>query len=180
MLSFKPGATFLSMPCQMLYKPTTMTKKLPYIICTAAGFLSVFFVQAQDTLRRVIMEPGRPKPIPDKVFEFGIPLLLVFIVVNAITSIFKIKAEVALRQKALDKGISETTLLELFREDKQMLKNVYLKWFLILAAVGISLMYVHFLDQFTQISSGYLSMGVIALLVSVAFLIYYRIIRNQR
>ena len=156
-----------------------MTKKLPFIICTLAGFLIASFVQAQDSLRTIILDPGRPKAIPDKVFEFGIPLLLVFLVLNTITTIFKIKAEVTLKEKALDKGISETTLLELFREDKQMLKNIYLKWFLVLAAVGISLMYVHFLDQFVQISSGYLSLGIISLLVSIAFLIYYRIIRKQ-
>ena len=150
--------------------------------------LAIQFVKAQDTLvymndstkqsyYRIV--PHENKPIPDKVFEFGIPVLLILLVFNSMTAIFRIRSESRLKEKAIDKGISEPTLVTLFSEDRSMLKYSYLKWFLVLAAIGISLMYIHFLAQFGKMSSGYLSLGVISLLVSVAFLIYYRIIRKK-
>jgi hypothetical protein len=169
-----------------------MAKKFIYIICTLVALAAACMTQAQQKDSLVIYERGYPqngrviyreaadKIIPDKVFEFGVPLLLIFMVLNTIVSIFKIRAEAVLKQKALDKGISDGVLIELFREDRQMVKNTYLKWFLVLAAMGIALMYVHFLHQFVHMSSGYLALGIICLLVSVAFLIYYRIIRKQK
>jgi len=119
------------------------------------------------------------KAIPDKVFEFGIPVLLILLLVNALVTIFRVRAEARLKEKAIDKGMSESTLITLFKEDSSMIKYTYLKWFLILAAVGVSLIYIHFLAQYGRISSGYLSLGVISLFVSIALLIYYRIIRKK-
>jgi len=141
----------------------------------------VTYVRSQDTvgMTRVYTTVGE-KIIPDKVFEFGIPLLLIFLVLNTIISIFKIKAEVTLKEKALDKGVSEATLIELFRGDRNMAKHIYLKWFLVLAAIGLALIYVHILHQFVRMSSGYLALGFISLFVSIAFLIYYRIIRKHQ
>ena len=146
------------------------------------------FVNAQDTL--VYMNetskqpyyqivPRENKAIPDKVFEFGIPVLLIFLVINALVTIFRIRAEAKLKEKAIDKGISEPTLVELFREDKNMIKYGYLKWFLVMAAIGISLVYIHMLNEYVKMSSGYLSLGIISLLVSIAIYIYYRIIRRK-
>ena len=169
-----------------------MAKKFIYIICTLLAMSSSCMVQAQEKDSLVIYQRSGPdsgkviirevdtKIIPDKVFEFGVPLLLIFMVLNTIVSIFKLRAEAALKQKALDKGISEGVLVELFKEDRQMIKNTYLKWFLVLAAIGIALMYVHFLHQYVHMSSGYLALGIISLLVSIAFLIYFRITRNQK
>jgi hypothetical protein len=135
----------------------------------------------QDSVRGPYYETmvDRSKAIPDKVFEFGIPVLLIFLVINALVTIFRIRAEAKLKEKAIDKGISEPTLVELFREDKNIIKYGYLKWFLLTAAIGISLLYIHFLDQFVKMSSGYLSLGVISLFVSIALFIYYRIIRKK-
>jgi len=135
----------------------------------------------QDSVRGPYYETiiDRPKAIPDKVFEFGIPVLLIFLVINALVTIFRIRAEAKLKEKAIDKGISEPTLVELFREDKNMIKYGYLKWFLVMAAIGISLIYIHMLEQYIKMSSGYLSLGIISLLVSIAIYIYYRIIRKK-
>src|SRR5689334_3595410 len=122
-------ATFLPAACQMLYKPTTMTNKLLYIICTVVTVTLSTAAHAQvDTLKMIerdgttsirIVDPNN-KILPDKLFEFGIPLLLIFMVLNTIITVFRIKAETSLKARALDKGISEGTLIELFKEDKQM------------------------------------------------------------
>jgi hypothetical protein len=169
----------------MPYKPTTMTNKLRYLLCTLVLVTGSFVLQAQDTLntsgnRITYLEREREQIIPDRVFEMGIPFLLILLVLNTITTIFKIKAETQLKEKALEKGISEATLIELFKEDKQMARNAYLKWFLVLAAIGVALIYIHMLHQYVRMSSGYMSLGMVALFISVAFLIYYRIIRRQR
>lgn len=130
---------------------------------------------AQDQLRY----PDENDIIPDKAFELGVPLLLIFIIINAVITIFKIRSEARLKEKALDKGISEPTLIELFRDDKTMIRYNYLKYFLVLAALGIGLIYIHMLDQYVRMSSGYLALGIIALFISIAFLIYYRITRKK-
>ena len=138
-------------------------------------------VYMNDTTNRPFYQivPRETKAIPDKVFEFGIPVLLIFLVINALVTIFRIRAEAKLKEKAIDKGISEPTLVALFSEDRSMLKYSYLKWFLVLAAIGVSLIYIHFLAQYVKISSGYFSLGVISLFVSISLLIYYRIIRRK-
>lgn len=124
-------------------------------------------------------ESLRHKIIPDKVFEVGTVFLMVFLVANTIVTLFKVYTERRLKEKALDKGISEGTMRELFRQDKNMVKNNSLKWFLVLASLGLSFIYIHLLDQYIKMSSGFLAMGITSLLVSVAFFIYYRIIRKQ-
>lgn len=180
------SATFLPLPCPMWYKTGTMRTYIIKVIALSITFLASAALYAQDSTvqsavtREFYEESLRNKIIPDKVFEVGVVLLLVFIVTNSVITVFKVNAERRLKEKALDKGISEPTLIELFRQDKNLVKNNYLKWFLILCSLGISLIYVHTLDQYVSMSSGYLSVGFIALFMSIAFLIYYRIIRKQK
>lgn len=123
--------------------------------------------------------PDEGKMIPDKVFEIGAPLLLLWFIINTIVNIFKIKSEARLKEKALDKGISEATLIELFREDKKIIRSNYLKWFLVLCALGIALIYIHLLGQYKIMASGYLSLGLISFFVSIALFIYYRLSRKH-
>ncbi len=147
------------------------------IIAVASGFSSL----AQDTNRIIIdnYDPHKHKIIPDKVFEIGLPLLLLFVIANTIVSIFKIKAENRLREKAIDRGISEPSLIALFGEDKKLNTLVYVKWFLILGALGISLLIIHASEGYLQGQSGYLALGIITILQAIALLIYYRILKNR-
>lgn len=139
-----------------------------------AGLLTCFSSMAQEVDRMLPpgYDPHYDKIIPDKVFELGLPLLLLFIIANTIMSVFKIKADNKLREKAIDKGISEPTLVSLFAEDNHLYKYVFFKWFLILAAFGLSLIFIYFLFHLTRIRSGYLAIGIITLFMSFAFLIY--------
>lgn len=147
---------------------------LGFLFLTTASF-------AQEVVRTLPdgYDPDKYKLIPDKVFEIGLPLLVIFLIANSIVNIFKIKAENRLKEKALDRQLSEETLVALFSQDKSLAKYVYLKWFLILAALGLSLVYLHLLAQFTGIQSAYLGLGMVAFFLSIAFFIYYRIIRKQ-
>jgi len=124
-------------------------------------------------------DPHHDKIIPDKVFEIGLPLLVLFIIANSIANILKMRAENKLKEKAFDRQLSEQTLITLFSDDKSLNKYVFLKWFLVLAAFGISLIFIYFLFQFANIRSGYLALGIITLFMSFAFLIYYRTIQKK-
>lgn len=136
---------------------------------------------AQDSSRIIIdhWDPDKQKIIPDKVFEIGLPFLILFVIINALVAVFKIKAESRLREKAIDKGISEPTLVALFGEDKKLATLVYMKWFLVLAALGVSLLIIHSLSAYFRGQSGYLALGIITILQSIAFLIYYRVLKNR-
>jgi hypothetical protein len=124
-------------------------------------------------------DPDKNKIIPDKVFEIGLPLLVLFVLANSIVSVFRIRAENRLKEKAFDKELSEATLVTLFAEDKNILKYSYLKWFLVLASLGLSFLFLYFLDQLTGTRSGYLAMGIITVFLSISFLIYYNIIKDK-
>ena len=143
------------------------------------GFFSISAF-SQDVNRSLApgYDPHYDKIIPDKVFEIGLPLLLLFLISSTILTIFKTRAENRLKEKALDKDISEATLIALFAEDKSMAKYVYLKWFLILAALGISFISATLIN-IRGPQSGYISIGLISIYMSIAFLIYYFIIRRK-
>lgn len=136
----------------------------------------------QDTVNRVSppgYDPHYDKIIPDKVFEIGLPLLVLYLLANAILNIFKTRAENRLKEKALDKQISETALVALFNQDRILSRYSYLKWFLVLAALGISFVTIQLLANSSSLISGYMAVGIICMDLSVAFLIYFYIIRNK-
>lgn len=148
---------------------------------TATSFATITL--AQDTIHHVVPEgydPHYDKIIPDGVFEIGIPLLFLFLLVNAIVSIFKIRAETRLKEKVLEKQVSDSTLITLLSVDKSLSKYSYLKWFLILEALGISFIVIILLSPNpSSPNQGYLSLGIISLLMSFAFLIYYVVISRK-
>jgi hypothetical protein len=157
-----------------------MKFKIIATILSAIMIMNGLGLKAQDTVRiREIYDPQHRKIISDKVFEMGIPLLLLFLIINSVISVFKIKAEARLKEKAMDKGISEPTLIALFRDDKVMMRNNSLKWFLVLLFLGIALIYIHMLNQYIHMASDSLALGLIALFVSIGLFIYYRITRKQ-
>lgn len=156
---------------------TKLLLTLPVII-----FPGINLCYSQDTLRRIIppgYDPHYDKIIPDKVFEIVLPLLILFIISNTVMNVFKTRAENRLKEKALDKQISEPTLIALFSEDKSLVKYSYLKYFLILAALGTAFISVQLIANTNLLHSGFMAVGIIALYMSFALLIYYFIIRRK-
>jgi len=140
-------------------------------ILLLSGMSNICF--SQDTLHRIIppvYDPHYDKIVPDKVFEIGLPLLVLFLISNAVVNIFKVRAEARLKEKALDKQLSEQTLIALFSQDKSLVKYSYLKYFLILAALGLSFLAIQFLATTSVLRSGYLAVGIMALFMSSLFL----------
>jgi hypothetical protein len=136
---------------------------------------------AQDsTIHRTLdYDPDKLKLIPDKVFEFGIPLLFLFLLLSTIVSILKNRADQQLKLKMVDKGIADETLIQIFKESNAISKLQPLKYFLLCSSLGISFIIIHFCKDYLVNQSGYFALGIILLFTSIAFLIYYRILQNR-
>ena len=177
----KPIAT-LFFSSGLMDQMSKMKKILPLALTCILLILAGDACFSQDTLRTVLRtdyDPHYDKIIPDKVFEIGLPLLVLFLISNTVVNIFKIRAENRLKEKALDKQLSESTLVALFAQDNSLAKYAYLKWFLILAALGISFISLQLLGNTNSMKSAYFAVGLLSLYLSFAFLIYYFIIRKK-
>lgn len=152
------------------------------ILLTTGMFLIEALCFAQDKVETHTLnyDPDRLKIIPDKVFEFGIPLLFIFLLLNTIVSILKNRAEHQLKLKMLEKGISDETLLKIFKESNVITKLQPLKWFLFSLASAVSLLAIHFSRNYLLNQSGYLAVGILLFFISIAFFIYYNILKNKQ
>ena len=152
------------------------------VIITIGVLLANCICFAQDKVETHTLnyDPEKLKIIPDKVFEFGIPLLFIFLLLNTVVSILKNRAENQLKLKMLEKEVSEETLIKIFKESNAIAKLQPLKWFLFSFAMAISLLIIHFGREFLVNQSGYLAVGIFLLFLSTAFYIYYRILQNKQ
>ena len=136
---------------------------------------------AQDTIEHhtLTYDPDKLKLIPDKVFEFGIPVLFLFLLLNTIVTILKNRADQQLKLKMVEKGIADETLIQIFKESNAILKLQPLKYFLFCSSLGISFIIIHFCKDYLINQSGYFAIGIILLFTSIAFFIYYRILQTK-
>ena len=138
------------------------------------------FCFAQDTTRTTLnYDPERLKIIPDKVFEFGVPLFFIFLLLNTIVTILKNRAEHQLKLKIIEKDVPEETLIKIFKESNAIAKLQPLKWFLFTFAIAIALFVIHLCRNFLIDQSGYLAVGIFLLFISTAFFIYYNILSKK-
>jgi len=152
-----------------------MQKKFMLIIC---GLATSLITMAQTVTEQLPpgYDPNTYKIIPDKVFEIGLPVLLIFLLANAVVTILKNRAEHQLKMKMIDKGLSEETLTGIFRESNMMARFQPLKWFLFSLALAIAFLIIHACRAYLINQSGYLAVAIVLLCMSAAFLIYYRIL----
>jgi hypothetical protein len=157
-------------------------KSLKHIILTGFSAFCVSVLGCAQGTVRVQEAAGNmesPAIIPDKVFEVAVPLLILFLVMNTLVSILKHRADNQLKTKAIEKGISEDTLLKLFGSSEQILRMQPLKWFLLTFSIGISLVIIHFLRPYLDSESGYLAVGIILMLASGAFYFFYIALKRR-
>lgn len=155
-----------------------MVKK---IVITVSVVLINLICFGQDKVESHILDydPDKLKIIPDKVFEFGIPLLFIFLLLNTIVSILKNKAEQQLKLKMIEKGVSDDALVKIFKESNSIIKLQPLKWFLFSIATAVALVIIHFSRNYLVNQSGYLAAGIFLFFLSSAFLIYYIILSKK-
>ncbi len=147
---------------------------IPFLMVTA-------ICNAQDTVvhNTLTYDPDKLKLIPDKVFEFGIPMLFLILLLNTIVTVLKNRADQQLKLKMVEKGIADETLIRVFKESNAVLKLQPLKYFLICLSLGISFIIIHFCKEVLVNQSGYFALGIILVFTSIAFFIYYRILQNK-
>jgi hypothetical protein len=175
----RTAATFIKQICLIHQNQINMNIKL--FIFSATSILLTGICKAQDTLvnNELHYDPHLHKLIPDKVYEFGIPILFLYLLLNTIVNILKNRADQQLKLKMLEKGVSENTLIQIFKESNTILKLQPLKYFLLCFSLGISLVTIHFCKDYLTNQSGYFAIGIILLFTSVAFFMYYRILQNK-
>jgi hypothetical protein len=148
-----------------------------------AGTAAVFFLCAlcfaQDKITSGTTPGEEFKIIPDKVFEIGIPLLFIFLLMNALISYGKHRAENQLKLKMLEKGISEEALVKIFKESNAVAKVQPLKWFLFGVATGLSVLIIYLARKFMHDSAGYLALSIIILFNAAASFIYYIVLSKR-
>ena len=137
------------------------------------------FAQDKTVNNELTYDPEKLKIIPDKVLEFGIPLLFIFLLLNTVVAILKNRAENQLKLKLIEKGIPDETLLKIFKESNAISKLQPLKWFLFSLASAAGLLTIHFSRNYLVNQSGYLAVGIILLFLSAAFFLYYNILSKK-
>jgi hypothetical protein len=152
----------------------------PYVVAVALLMITAI-CKAQDTSihNTAPYDPHLHKLIPDKVFEFGIPMLFLILLLNTIVNVLKNRADHQLKSKMVEKGIADETLIQIFKESNAVLKLQPLKYFLLCSSLGLSFIIIHFCQDFLINRSGYFALGIILLLTSIAFFIYYRILQSK-
>lgn len=145
------------------------------IMLTMLSALTAGIARAQDMVTHTALsyDPDQYKIIPDKVFEIGVPLLVVLIIVQMIGSMLKTRAEHRLKHQMISKGISEETLVKIFAAGNAVSALQPLKWSMLAFALALSLIIIHFSRAALTDQSGYLAVGIILLCLSAAFGIYY-------
>lgn len=138
---------------------------------------AVFAASAQDTGQG--FDPGQSKIFPDKLTEMLVPLLFLFLLLNLLVAVLKNRAEMRLKEKMVDKGISEEALVKIFGGANAMQRMQPFKWFLFACANGLALVLLHFCRYWLAGQSGYLAMGLVLLFNAAAFFIYYRLISRK-
>jgi len=141
---------------------------------------------AQDSINTTVKEqfldndPGRYKIVPDKLIEFGVPVLLLFLLLNTVVTVLKNRSEQQLKLKMIDKGVSEETLLKIFSEANAIARLQPLKWLLFTSATGIALVIIHFLSNYLLNQSGFFAIGIVLILNSIAFALYYALLTRKK
>ena len=156
-------------------------KNYKQIMPTTILILTTTISQAKETVQtgNIPFDPEMNKIIPDKFFELGIPLLMIFILLNTIVSVLKDRADHQLKLKMVEKGVSDDTLIQIFKENNKLAKLQPVKWFLFSLALALSLISIHLLRNLCSTGSGYLPLGIILLFFSAASFIYYIILSRK-
>lgn len=145
-----------------------MKKAILTLLLHAAAYAA----GAQETAQG--FDPEESKIFPDKLTEMLVPLLFLFLLLNMLITVLKNRAEARLKERMVDKGISEEALVKIFSDANTMYRMQPLKWFLFAFANGLALVLLHFCRHWLAGQSGYLAMGLVLLFNAAAFLIYYR------
>ena len=138
------------------------------LLTITAAILLCFVVNAQDYNHNIVMQYNMD------IFNICASIFVVGMFMLFIITIMKKIFEHRLKNKIVDKGISENvahSILDTRSAEQSKYANV--KWFAILAGLGIGLLGVNYTQPL-----GFHSLAIMAFSISVSFFGYYLFIRN--
>ncbi|MCX6170392.1 MAG: hypothetical protein NTX65_13685 [Ignavibacteriales bacterium] len=153
--------------------------KKKILLVTFAMISPVIYAQTPGNVDNLVKNPDANKIIPDKFLEIGIPLLFLFLVFNIIVTVIKNREENKLKLRVLEKGVSEDTLIQLFKESNIIYKLQSLKMFLLSGALGAALLLIYLLRDVVAEPTGYLPLSIILIFISLAFYTYSAILNKN-
>ena len=109
-----------------------------------------------------------------EMFQIAAMILVVGMCMYFIINVMKRVLEHRLKNKIVDKGISENIAHSILETKSTDDKNVSIKWFAILAGIGLGLISVNFTQPL-----GIHSLAIMAFSISLSFLGYYLFTRND-
>ena len=139
------------------------------ILAIIAASLMGYMVNAQDNGQPVYL-----MRYDSEMFQIAATIFVVGMFMYFIITIMKRIFEHKLKNKIVDKGISENiahSILETKTTEDNKYANV--KWFAILAGIGLGLTGVNYTQPL-----GFHSLAIMAFSISLSFLGYYLFIRN--
>jgi hypothetical protein len=131
------------------------------LFTTLAGAFFTSFAHSQDP------NPAYQHRVPDRVFEMGIPLFIILSFLYVIVLVFKIISDNKMKNRLIEKGISEETIKLLVDNGRRKLSLEALKWALIIGFCGIGL----FINQY--ITFGFTSFAILFMCIAAALLTFY-------
>jgi glucose uptake protein GlcU len=137
------------------------------IITTTIAAAITFAVNAQtDDSRNNINQRD--------IFEVGASLVVIAIVIFTLLTVVKRYMDFRLKNKMLDKGISETVVASILQVNPDDNRNNSMKWFLILVGIGIALTVIYY-----TLPLGIQSLAIMAFSIAASFLAYYFFLRQS-
>ena len=104
----------------------------------------------------------------EEMFQVGGAIFAVGLFMLFIINVLKRILEYRLKNKIIDKGISETVASSILQANSGENKNANIKWFSILAGIGIGLICVNYTQPLD-----FHSLAIMAFSISLSFLGYY-------
>lgn len=126
-------------------------------------------------LTQILQAQGNPIYIEynSEMFQVAAMIFVVGMCMYFFIHVLRRIFEHRLKNKIIDKGISESIAQSILEPKSTDDKNVNVKWFAILAGIGLGLTGVNYTQPL-----GFHSLAIMAFSISLSFLGYYLFIRN--
>ena len=137
--------------------------------------ISTVILLAASCVNAQPLDPFRENAILYEIVGTSRFLGTISVYLISILFFIKLILDYRLKEKLIEKGASEAVISQLLRSTGNGGNNVNIKWFFILAGVGIGLGLVYFSRPI-----GIHSLAIMSLSISVSFLGYYLFLRRSQ
>jgi hypothetical protein len=135
------------------------------IVTFTAAIFTAFAVNAQD---------NNNMQIDHAVFNICATIFVIALFMIFILTILKRLFEYRLKNKIVDKGISENIASSILQTNTNEDRNINIKWFAILAGIGVGLTIINYTQPL-----GIHSIAIMAFSIALSFLGYYFFIKQS-